>query len=645
MTWARATAAWAVAAAAVLAAHAALVDGALLALAGASASSMIAGAVAAAGLAALAGVAAAPALAAIAAVARRAGRAMPLAVALSGFACAWWVLDPRTRLAWPGYVAVAVVAAAGVGASAWLTRAQPPALARGAAAALLAFATAADVWLEASLYPEMHAVAYLVAATAAFALVDPLRQRWRGVRPRALLAAVCAAIAAASFAVAAADWIGPAWRAASVHHGRHATRVARAVRAVVDFDGDGFSAIAWGTDCDDGDAARHPRAVDEPGGGDANCNGVDAPAAPTPADRGLAPPTGSPDISGGVDLVVLITVDSLRGDVAVPALMPNLTALASTGVAFDRAYAAGTGTDITMPLVFRPDDGMPSVAETLRGRSVVTRAVISKNIDTGWLGFPRSKWIGRDGSAVADAAVSALAEVDGPTLLWVHLYDPHEPRAVRDAVGVPDARPSLPAAYRSEVAYADAAIGRIVAAVPAGAVVIVTGDHGEGLDDHGIWEHTRSGFEEIVRVPLVVRGPGLAHGRYPGVVSHRDLPATLLGAFGLADEAAAAEVFGRSLWRLRANAMAPLHDFVVTRSARYSSGRLGLSALAVMVDERHKLVASFEDGLRELFDLVDDPHERRDRVADRADVARAMWRRLAIYCDLDRYPAEAVFKR
>src|SRR5205085_1445116 len=82
---------------------------------------------------------------------------------------------------------------------------------------------------------------------------------------------------------------------------------------------DGFSPVAWGGDCDDLDPSHHPLVLDDPGGGDVNCNGVDPPRRPTDADRGVAPPRGDPDLPAGtVDLALLITIDCWRADALVP---------------------------------------------------------------------------------------------------------------------------------------------------------------------------------------------------------------------------------------------------------------------------------------------------------------------------------------
>ena len=89
---------------------------------------------------------------------------------------------------------------------------------------------------------------------------------------------------------------------------------------LVDLDGDGVSAVAWGTDCDDSDPIRHPAMAERLDGIDHNCNGHLRTANPTPAQRGLAPPVGDPDAAPGeVDRVVLVTIDCWRRDAFSPA--------------------------------------------------------------------------------------------------------------------------------------------------------------------------------------------------------------------------------------------------------------------------------------------------------------------------------------
>ncbi|MFP4126281.1 MAG: sulfatase-like hydrolase/transferase [Alphaproteobacteria bacterium] len=87
------------------------------------------------------------------------------------------------------------------------------------------------------------------------------------------------------------------------------------------------------------------------------------------------------------------------------------------------------------------------------------------------------------------------------------------------------------------IQHVDAEIGRVVAALEArgeldDTLAVVTSDHGAMLGDHGLWG--KAGFfAEAFHVPLVVRGPGVAHGRrVDAVTEHVDLLPTLVEALG-----------------------------------------------------------------------------------------------------------------
>ena len=108
--------------------------------------------------------------------------------------------------------------------------------------------------------------------------------------------------------------------------------------------------------------------------------------------------------------------------------------------------------------------------------------------------------------------------------LWVHLYDPHAPYDPPE--GFRGADP-----YRGEIAFADAMLGRLLAAWdarPGRSVVAVTSDHGEAFGEHGEESHGLFVYDTTLRVPLVLRGAGLpAARRVAGRVSLADVAATL----------------------------------------------------------------------------------------------------------------------
>ncbi len=148
-----------------------------------------------------------------------------------------------------------------------------------------------------------------------------------------------------------------------------------------------------------------------------------------------------------------------------------------------------------------------------------------------------------------------------PLFLWVHYIDPHGPYAPPDdwpltfhhqSPAPVDTERILPYQripgevdglvyvdrYDEEIAYTDAQIGRLLDAYArtrhaAGALLIFTADHGESMMEHEKWfAHSYQVYEEIVRVPLAIRGPGVAPGIRSASVSTIDLAPTILAFAG-----------------------------------------------------------------------------------------------------------------
>ena len=169
-------------------------------------------------------------------------------------------------------------------------------------------------------------------------------------------------------------------------------------------------------------------------------------------------------------------------------------------------------------------------------------------------------------------------------------------------------------------------------------LLIVSSDHGEGFGAHNTYEHGESAFDEIIHVPGLVVGPGFEPGRYEHVVSHRDVAATVLGAFGLVAKTPRAEDFGRSWLRLRGAAGAPLHTFVTTYSASLHVFTWSEAPLMAWIDDDAKLAVGYRDGVERFFHLRSPGGESLDLDADFRDEAARARRELEIYRDLDQSP-------
>ncbi len=226
--------------------------------------------------------------------------------------------------------------------------------------------------------------------------------------------------------------------------------------------------------------------------------------------------------------VVIVTFDTLRADFA--ARMPELQRLLGDATHFAGArtvapitlpahaslfsglYPAAHGIrdNITPPLP--AERGFPLLAEEFAAAGYATAAFVSSDVlaaTTGIAaGFARYECPGREATAGErlPAALGWLEARDArrPFFLWIHLNDCHAPY-VGDA-------PTPRELYAQEVARVDAALARIVAAVPRESIVVVANDHGEGLGDHGEATHGPLCFGSVVDALLAVRAPALRGG-------------------------------------------------------------------------------------------------------------------------------------
>src|SRR5439155_16112134 len=142
---------------------------------------------------------------------------------------------------------------------------------------------------------------------------------------------------------------------------------------------------------------------------------------------------------------------------------------------------------------------------------------------------PATEWILRPPPATASTA----ATPERPWFAWVHLYDPHAPYQAPPEY----ARGRSP--YDAEVAYTDATIGRGLDALKAAgqldrAIIIVVGDHGEALGEHGEATHGLFAYDATLRVPMIVSAPGIGARVVRTPVSNVDLVPTVLELLGIA---------------------------------------------------------------------------------------------------------------
>jgi len=339
---------------------------------------------------------------------------------------------------------------------------------------------------------------------------------------------------------------------------------------------------------------------------------------------------------------VLITLDTTRRDAlgcygAPAAITPHLDALAADSLVFD---AARTVAPITLPAhssmltgLYPPRHGvrdnglvpLPESASTLAERASVagfqTAAFVSAivlgaeyGVDQGFDLYDQPVGAAqgghgaeRPGAETVAAATRWLAErdPDRPFFLWVHLFDAHgpnePPKSHLDRAGGDP--------YLGDVAVQDDAVGVLLDALrddPAWdeTLIVVVGDHGEALGEHGEETHTTFVYDSTLAVPLLLHGPGIRPGRSDAVTSVVDVFPTLIEALALGGPGS---IDGQSLFN---RTIEP--DRGVYFESYHGLLYFGWSTLAGWADAEAKYVHS---SAPELYAIADDPKELANVIA------------------------------
>jgi choline-sulfatase len=325
--------------------------------------------------------------------------------------------------------------------------------------------------------------------------------------------------------------------------------------------------------------------------------------------------------------VLLITVDTFRAD-RVGSNTPTLASLARDGIRFD---AADSPVPLTLPAHASLMSGLlplhhgmrnngigvfpashPTLATAFRGSNYRTGAFVGSFILDHRFGLDRgferyddeivrnvtdssgTFEAERRGAEVADRALAWLRQNDArPFFAWVHLYDAHAPYAPP---------PPYPQTYDGEVAYVDAQIARLLAAVDrASTIIIVVGDHGEALGEHGELTHGLLLYEPTLHVPMIIAAPSLAPRAIRTAVSTVDLAPTVASLAGVAFPQ---PLDGRDLAADLRNGREP-QSAPMYAETQYPA-TFGWSELSALREASTKLIAAPS---AELYDLQRDPGE------------------------------------
>lgn len=339
-------------------------------------------------------------------------------------------------------------------------------------------------------------------------------------------------------------------------------------------------------------------------------------------------------------VVVLITIDSVRAelfeDPAHRARFPRFSSLLDVSTQFTKARAPGSFTRVSIGSMFSgkytsqlrwvqhkgargwhlDTDASLRFPEILQRAKIPTVNLVSYDllVDKERIahGFSEEKFVAPpDGqrfalsAALVDAAVERIQKHQGgPLFLYMHWMDPHYPYDAAGAEGTERER------YLREIALCDAAIGRLVDALRAKGLwartaLVVGADHGEAFGQHDTPYHGLTLYEELLRVPLVIRVPGDVKRVVDAPVSLIDLAATVLDLF---QQEIPGVFMGQSLAPYLRGETPDLTRPIIAESK---------TAHALIAGSR-KVILDDEKATTEIYDLAKDPAETKN-LADLAD--------------------------
>jgi len=361
--------------------------------------------------------------------------------------------------------------------------------------------------------------------------------------------------------------------------------------------------------------------------------------------------------------LLLITIDTLRADHVgcygyKDAKTPAIDALADRGIRFTRAYAH---TPLTLPSHATlltgllpmttglhvngsglgggalPTD-LPTLATLLQSRGYRTGAFVSAAVLSNFFGLNRGfdvyedRWaapdvhthdssthVERRGDQTRELVEAWLSKSENkPFFAWVHFFDPHHPYEPPPLYREQFAQP-----YDGEIAFVDAQVAALLAhleklKLDRNTVVMLIGDHGEGLGEHDETEHGMFVYDTTLHVPFIIFRPGMAEANHvvETPVGLADVLPTILP---LMKQATPDGLDGRDLaptWQGESIAAVPLYT-----ESEYAHWAFGWAPLYALVTARWKYI----DAPRpELFDLSVDPAERQNVLTEHPQIAAEM---------------------
>lgn len=351
--------------------------------------------------------------------------------------------------------------------------------------------------------------------------------------------------------------------------------------------------------------------------------------------------------------LLFVTLDTLRPDRlgsygSKAGLTPHLDRLAREGIRFENVLAH---VPLTLPAhtsiftslfptehgvhdngTFRVSPSLPTLATTLQSAGYATGAFVGAFVLDARFGLNRGfdlyddyygekrgllslAQLERPADKVVSSAERWIGNARAPWFAWVHLYDAHAPYRPPAEL----ARKFPNDLYGAEVAFVDGVLGAFLERLSAsgrldGTVLVVLGDHGESLGEHGERNHGTFAYDSTLRVPWILWAQGLRPQVFSETVRQVDVVPTLLDLLGLPSperidgQSLRLYLTGESLYEVPVSYFEALNAHLTQDWA----------PLTGVVQEGHKLIRL---PTPELYNLASDPKERENLFRQKTGLA------------------------
>ena len=245
---------------------------------------------------------------------------------------------------------------------------------------------------------------------------------------------------------------------------------------------------------------------------------------------------------------------------------------------------------------------------------------------------------------ITDNAITWIEKTDDKFFLWLHYYDPHHKfryhkmsdkiytRQVDEKTNLKykgwnvhpynkkffeKNREKYTTLYDGEIFFVDYFIQQIIDTLSKSGkmedtILVITSDHGESFNEHGLVGHDNQLYANLINVPLIIHIPGARPRRINKIVETKDIMPTILESIGLEKPSYIQE---NSLFNARDFAFSEIYN-------RNKNKRISL------VSDRYKLIYTYNDEVIELYDLKEDPGENHNIAEENKDIVEGLFKEM-----------------